>query len=184
KQNNSKADLNVLPSLKDCKIIGEILKRHLLKDNLSLFAPSPFIYMQKLCYTISRASDAKYVIRFKIDQQEVDFTLANFCSALRLPIPTSGKPFDQPFEFLIIARSLRNDLSSDKATFLELTDNLDTISEVLRRSDLPGILKKIDDALYVVVPKISIDANNVHLKDNLINIISQELATRVPKTIE
>ncbi|GJY52544.1 hypothetical protein Tco_0443391 [Tanacetum coccineum] len=56
--------------------------------------------------------------------------------------------------------------------------------KVLRMSDLPGILKKIDDALHVVVPKIFIDATNYHLKDNLPKIISQDLATRVPKMIE
>ncbi|GJV54457.1 hypothetical protein Tco_1450198, partial [Tanacetum coccineum] len=50
--------------------------------------------------------------------------------------------------------------------------------------DLPGILKKIDDALHIVVPKISIGATNDHLKDNLPKIISQDLATRVPNMIE
>ncbi|GKE98947.1 hypothetical protein Tco_0022298, partial [Tanacetum coccineum] len=62
-------------------------------------------------------------------------------------------------------RCFRNDLSSDKATFVELTDNQDTISEVLCMSDLSRILKKINDAIHVVVPKISIDATNDHLKD-------------------
>nr|GEZ82769.1 hypothetical protein [Tanacetum cinerariifolium] len=51
-------------------------------------------------------------------------------------------------------------------------------------SDLPGILKKIDDALHIADPKISIGATNDHLKDNLPKIISQDLATRVPNMIE
>nr|GFD24652.1 hypothetical protein [Tanacetum cinerariifolium] len=51
-------------------------------------------------------------------------------------------------------------------------------------SDLPGILKKIDDALHTADPKISIGATNDHLKDNLPKIISQDLATRVPNMIE
>nr|GEX86049.1 copia protein [Tanacetum cinerariifolium] len=247
---NSKADLNVLSCSKACKIIGEILKKYPLKDALTLSAPSPFIYMQQL-----RALDENKVIRFKIDQQEVDFTLANFRTALHLPSSTTTKPFDQPSEFLTIAsflrkigfvgelekltqlepwsskenleeivdddemtddddhinhtlikngktgsletrnekiqtqiatppRYFRNDLSSDMETFVELTYNHDTISEVLRKSDLPGILKKIDDALHVAVPKIFIDVTNDHLKDNLPKIISQYLATCVPKTIE
>nr|GEV92042.1 reverse transcriptase [Tanacetum cinerariifolium] len=45
-------------------------------------------------------------------------------------------------------RSFRNDLSLDKETFEELPDNQDTISEVIRNSDLPGILNKFDDALH------------------------------------
>ncbi|GJU29029.1 retrovirus-related pol polyprotein from transposon TNT 1-94 [Tanacetum coccineum] len=51
-------------------------------------------------------------------------------------------------------------------------------------SDLPRILKRIDYALHVVVPKISIDATNDHLKDNLPKIIFQDSATRVSKMIE
>ncbi|GJT03087.1 hypothetical protein Tco_0824256 [Tanacetum coccineum] len=81
-------------------------------------------------------------------------------------------------------RSFRNYLSSDKATFVELTDNHDTISVVLRTSDLPRILKKSNDALHVAVPKISISATNDHLKDTFLKIISQDLATRVPKMFE
>ncbi|GKA59629.1 hypothetical protein Tco_0758942 [Tanacetum coccineum] len=72
-------------------------------------------------------------------------------------------------------RSFRNYLSSDKATFVELTDNHDTISVVLRTSDLPRILKKSNDALHVAVPKISIIATNDHLKDTFLKIISQLL---------
>nr|GEX51098.1 signal peptide peptidase-like 2 [Tanacetum cinerariifolium] len=68
---NSKADLNVLPCLKACKIVSDILKKHPLKDALTLSTPSPFIYMQKLWHTTSRAPNEKEVIRFKIDQHEV-----------------------------------------------------------------------------------------------------------------
>nr|GEX93327.1 hypothetical protein [Tanacetum cinerariifolium] len=82
---NSKADLNALPCSKSCRIIGEILKKHPLKDALTLSAPSPTTYMQQFWYTVHRAPDEKEVIRFKIDQHEVDFTLDMFRTALRLP---------------------------------------------------------------------------------------------------
>ncbi|GJR69865.1 hypothetical protein Tco_0015930 [Tanacetum coccineum] len=78
---NSKAYLNVLPCLKACKIIGDILKKHPLKDALTLSAPSLFIYMQQLWYTISRALDEKEVIRFKIDRQKLKYT--NRCEVKR-----------------------------------------------------------------------------------------------------
>nr|GEV14995.1 hypothetical protein [Tanacetum cinerariifolium] len=51
-------------------------------------------------------------------------------------------------------------------------------------SDLTGIMKKSDDALYAVVPRITIVATNDHLKDDLLMIISRELATCVPNIIE
>ncbi|GKA44427.1 hypothetical protein Tco_0737151 [Tanacetum coccineum] len=81
-------------------------------------------------------------------------------------------------------RSIRSNLSLHKATFMELMDNQYTISEVLRMSDLLGITKKINDALYVALQRISIDVTNDHLKDNLQKMISQDLATHVPKMIE
>ncbi|GKE96602.1 hypothetical protein Tco_1581457, partial [Tanacetum coccineum] len=104
---NSKEDLNVLLCSKACKITSEILKKHPLKDALTLFAQSSYIYIQQLWYTISSAPNEKEVITFKIDQHEVDFTLANFRIVLRVPSPTSSKPFDQPSEFLTIASFLR-----------------------------------------------------------------------------
>ncbi|GJU49633.1 hypothetical protein Tco_1219188 [Tanacetum coccineum] len=266
-----------------------------------------------LNYTISRAPDEKEVIRFKIDQQEVDF-LANFCTELRPPSPTSAKPFNQSFELLTIASFLRKivqkvvrlpvdlliedirrteayqeyveeyarldvlmiqpslvmstqgthrtlsapsfvvpittsaeyelhpvntiqdliihriddaipteqgeqidegenvkaDMFTDTmmlsqlipGTNLEPRSNKKNLEEIIDEDDdmtdnddhidqkrkdgsnLPGILKKIDDALHVIVSKISIDATNDHLKDSLLKIISQDLATRIPKTIE
>ncbi|GKE17867.1 hypothetical protein Tco_1425444, partial [Tanacetum coccineum] len=88
-------------------------------------------------------------------------------------------------------RSFMNDLSLDKAKFVELTDNHDTISKVLRTSNLPGILKKIDDALHVGVPKISIDATNAYddpwtanydINDGV--FISEEADTKVMAEIQ
>ncbi|GJX55091.1 hypothetical protein Tco_0284988 [Tanacetum coccineum] len=81
-------------------------------------------------------------------------------------------------------RSPRINLSSDKEPLLELTDTQDMFSEVLRRSDLADIMQKIDDALCAAVPWIAIIATNEHLKDNLLVIFSQELATSVSKMIE
>nr|GEV85421.1 hypothetical protein [Tanacetum cinerariifolium] len=69
-------------------------------------------------------------------------------------------------------RSIRSDLSLDKAKFVQLTDTQDTSSEVLRKSYLKGIMKKINDAVYVAIPRISINATNDQLKDNLPKIIS------------
>nr|GFA55990.1 hypothetical protein [Tanacetum cinerariifolium] len=72
---NSKADLNALPCSKSSKIIGEILKKYHLKDYLNLSSTSPTIYMQQFWYTVHKVQDEKEVIRFKADQQDVDFTL-------------------------------------------------------------------------------------------------------------
>ncbi|GJW19959.1 hypothetical protein Tco_0027395 [Tanacetum coccineum] len=46
---NKKVDLDNLPSPAPCKIIEEILKRHYLKDALTLSASALVIYMQQMC---------------------------------------------------------------------------------------------------------------------------------------
>ncbi|GKC16472.1 hypothetical protein Tco_1013254 [Tanacetum coccineum] len=79
-----------------------------MNNDLTLSAPSPTIYMQQFWYTIYIVPEEKGVIRFKIDQQKVDFSLETFRTALRLPNQTSAKPFDQPFEFLTIALFLKS----------------------------------------------------------------------------
>nr|GFA39288.1 hypothetical protein [Tanacetum cinerariifolium] len=56
---------------------------------------------------LEEAPNEKEAIRFKIDQQNVDFTLANFRSALLLHSPILSNTFDQPSEFLTIAPFLR-----------------------------------------------------------------------------
>ncbi|GJY01290.1 hypothetical protein Tco_0359442 [Tanacetum coccineum] len=91
-----------------CEIIGEILKCHNLKDALTLFAPSPTIYLQQFWYTVYKVQDEKEAIRFKTDHQEVDFTLDTFCTVLLLPNQTSKKPFDQSPYFLAIAQFLKS----------------------------------------------------------------------------
>ncbi|GJX48917.1 hypothetical protein Tco_0275762 [Tanacetum coccineum] len=123
---------------------------------------------------------AALVISFKLIEVYIEhgFTAVN---SYERPPPQNEKmqtPIPTP------PGSIRTDLSSDMATFVELTNTHDIVSEVLRRSDLPRIMKKIDDALYAAVPRIAIGATNDHLKDNLPNIISRDLATRVPKMIE
>nr|GEY98950.1 hypothetical protein [Tanacetum cinerariifolium] len=104
-----------------------------------------------------------------LSQPILDTSLETWNEKMQTPIPTPP-------------RSFRNDLSLDKATFVELTESRYYLR--IRMSYLPGILKKINDALHVAVLKISIDATNDHLRDNILRIISQDLATRVPKVIE
>ncbi|GJR88869.1 hypothetical protein Tco_0212880 [Tanacetum coccineum] len=64
-----KVDLDSLPCPAPSMIIGEILKRHLLKDSLTFSSSAPIIYMQQLWYTLQLA-DSKEDFKFTIDQQE------------------------------------------------------------------------------------------------------------------
>ncbi|GJY39644.1 hypothetical protein Tco_0426008 [Tanacetum coccineum] len=89
-------------------------------------------------------------------------------------------------------RSPRINLSLDREPLLELTDTQDISSEFLCKSGLLGIMKKINDALYAVVPRIATATTNGLLKDNILvivraevpDIISQEFVVCVPKMIK
>nr|GEW56049.1 hypothetical protein [Tanacetum cinerariifolium] len=91
-----------------CKIIGEILKICNLKDELTLYALSPTIYLQQFWYIVYKVQDEKEVIRFKTDHPEVDFTLDTFRTVLLLPNQTLEKPFDQSPYFLTISQFLKS----------------------------------------------------------------------------
>ncbi|GJY01291.1 hypothetical protein Tco_0359443 [Tanacetum coccineum] len=89
-------------------------------------------------------------------------------------------------------RSPRINLSLDREPLLELTDIQDISFEFLFKSGLLGIMKKIDDALYAVLPRIATATTNGLLKDNILvivraevpYIISQEFVAHVPKMIK
>ncbi|GJY64109.1 hypothetical protein Tco_0465569 [Tanacetum coccineum] len=106
---NMKVDLDSLPCPAPSKIIGEIPKRHSLKDALTLSASASVIYMQQLWYTL-QLTDSKESFNFKLDQQDVEFTIADLHTLLNLPQATDNNQegfIDQPklmtiFEFLHI----------------------------------------------------------------------------------
>ncbi|GJZ78733.1 hypothetical protein Tco_0643570 [Tanacetum coccineum] len=52
---NERVDLNNLPSPAASKIIREMLKRHCLKDSLTLSTSTPVFYMQELWHTLQLA---------------------------------------------------------------------------------------------------------------------------------
>nr|GEW28607.1 hypothetical protein [Tanacetum cinerariifolium] len=82
---NIKVHLDSPPCHAPSKIIGEILKRHPLKDALTLSSLTPVIYMQQLCY-ILQLVDSKESFNLKLDQQQdVEFTTADLRTMLNLP---------------------------------------------------------------------------------------------------
>ncbi|GKA43757.1 hypothetical protein Tco_0736481 [Tanacetum coccineum] len=103
-------DLDSPPCHAPSKIIGVILKRHPLKDALTLFSSAPVIYMQQLYYTLQLVN-SKESFNSKLDQQQyVEFTMAYLRTMLNLPQATYNNHvgfIDPPelmtiFEFLSI----------------------------------------------------------------------------------
>ncbi|GJT76261.1 hypothetical protein Tco_0361004 [Tanacetum coccineum] len=61
-------------------------------------------------------------------------------------------------------------------------DSHATSSEVVRKSDLPAIMRQINDVLHEVVPKIAIVTTNGLMKDNLPRIVVEAVKTERAQT--
>ncbi|GKC85518.1 hypothetical protein Tco_1141235 [Tanacetum coccineum] len=59
-------------------MISEILKKRPLKDALTLYAPSPTIYLQQFWYTVHKVQDEKEVIIFKTEPRRLTSLLILF----------------------------------------------------------------------------------------------------------
>nr|GEZ24502.1 monodehydroascorbate reductase [Tanacetum cinerariifolium] len=89
-KSNSRAELDKIPVAKTCEIIAEILKHHPIRTALTTSATVPIVYMQQLWQTV-KLTDSNTIIRFKIDQHEVDFSLDTFRTVLQLPQATDNQ---------------------------------------------------------------------------------------------
>ncbi|GKC97816.1 hypothetical protein Tco_1168091 [Tanacetum coccineum] len=56
---------------------------------------------------VRMVQDEKDVIRFRIDQKQVDLSLNPFCTILQLPQATTQKPFVRPTDFMTIEKFLK-----------------------------------------------------------------------------
>ncbi|GKD31778.1 hypothetical protein Tco_1242556 [Tanacetum coccineum] len=89
-KSNSRAELNKISVPKTCDIIAEILKHHPIAPALTTSATVPIVYMQQFWQTV-KFDESKTIMRFKIDQHEVDFSLDTFRTVLQLPQATDNE---------------------------------------------------------------------------------------------
>ncbi|GKB06890.1 hypothetical protein Tco_0835123 [Tanacetum coccineum] len=89
-KSNSRAELNKIPFPKTCEIIAEILKHHPIAPALTTSATVPMVYIQQFWQTV-KFDESKTIMRFKIDQHEVDFFLDTFRTLLQLRQATDNE---------------------------------------------------------------------------------------------
>ncbi|GJV94575.1 DNA-directed DNA polymerase, partial [Tanacetum coccineum] len=99
---NSYVVLQSIPCLPECKIVGQILLDHPLGYALTATANVPAVYLQQFWKTVSKVHDTKDTIRFKLDAQEITYTVDMFRDALKLPVKTLDNPFITPVNIEII----------------------------------------------------------------------------------
>ncbi|GKB06067.1 hypothetical protein Tco_0834300, partial [Tanacetum coccineum] len=79
-----------------CKIARQILFDHPLSYALTATAYVPSIYLQQFWKTVGKVLDTEDTIRFKLDIQEIVYTVDMFCSTLNLLVKTTANPFIAP----------------------------------------------------------------------------------------
>ncbi|GKA33191.1 hypothetical protein Tco_0719558 [Tanacetum coccineum] len=76
-----------------CSTLGQILLDHPLSYALTATTDVPAMYLQQFWKTVSKVPDTKDTIRFKLDTQEIVYTVDMFRDTLKLPMETLDNPF-------------------------------------------------------------------------------------------
>ncbi|GKD11117.1 protein plastid transcriptionally active 12, chloroplastic, partial [Tanacetum coccineum] len=99
---NNYVVLQSIPCSLECKIVGQILLDHPLSCALTTTADVPAVYLQQFWKTVSKVPDTKDTIIFKLDIQEIVYTVDMFCDTLKLPVETPNNPFIVPVNIEVI----------------------------------------------------------------------------------
>ncbi|GJV60122.1 hypothetical protein Tco_1466222 [Tanacetum coccineum] len=84
-----------IPCYPECKIVRKILLDHPLRYAMIATADVPAVYLQQFWKT-------EDTIIFKLDNQEIFYTIDMFCNTLQLPVETLENPFVVPANIEII----------------------------------------------------------------------------------
>ncbi|GJS52480.1 hypothetical protein Tco_0625842 [Tanacetum coccineum] len=99
---NNYAMLQSIPCSPECKIVGQILLDHPLSYALTTTADVLAVYLQQFSKIVSKVLDTKDTIRFKLDTQNIVYTIDMFLDTLQLLVETLDNPFVAPVNIEII----------------------------------------------------------------------------------
>ncbi|GJR47147.1 retrovirus-related pol polyprotein from transposon TNT 1-94 [Tanacetum coccineum] len=91
-----------IPCSPECKIVGQILLDYPLSYALTATADVPAVYLQQFWKTVSKLPNTKDTIKFKLDTQDITYTMDMFHDTLHLPVETPDNPFVAPVNIEII----------------------------------------------------------------------------------
>ncbi|GJY32620.1 retrovirus-related pol polyprotein from transposon TNT 1-94 [Tanacetum coccineum] len=80
----------------DCKSVGQILLDHPLSYALTATIDVPAMYLQQFWKIVHKVPDTKDTIIFKLDTQEITYTVDMFRDTLKLPVETLDNLFITP----------------------------------------------------------------------------------------
>ncbi|GJT36087.1 retrovirus-related pol polyprotein from transposon TNT 1-94 [Tanacetum coccineum] len=82
-----------IPCSPECKIVRKILLDHPLCYALTATVDVPAVYLQQFWQIVYKVPDTKDTIRFKLNTQEITYTVDMFHYTFKLPMETSYNPF-------------------------------------------------------------------------------------------
>ncbi|GJR12974.1 hypothetical protein Tco_0795626 [Tanacetum coccineum] len=85
-----------------CNDLEPILIDHPLRYALTATTDVPVVYLQQFWKTVSKVSDTKDTIRFKLDTQEITYTMDMFRDTLHFPVETPDNLFIAPVNIEVI----------------------------------------------------------------------------------
>ncbi|GJS34052.1 hypothetical protein Tco_0532434 [Tanacetum coccineum] len=114
------AVLQSIPCSSECKIVGKILLDHPLSYALTATADVPAVYLQQFWKTVRKVPDTEDTIIFKLDSQEIIYTVDMFCDTLQLPVETPDNPFVAPVNIEVFNRCLTTRTSGHDQTKINI----------------------------------------------------------------
>ncbi|GKA62394.1 hypothetical protein Tco_0761913 [Tanacetum coccineum] len=82
--------------------LGKILLDHPLSYALTAITDVLVVYLLQFWKTVSKVPDTKDTIKFKLDTQEITYTVDMFRDTLHLPVETPDNPFIAPVNIKVI----------------------------------------------------------------------------------
>ncbi|GKA14080.1 hypothetical protein Tco_0693726 [Tanacetum coccineum] len=82
--------------------MGQILLDHPISYAFTATADVPVVYLQQFWKPVSKVPETKDTIRFKLNTQEIVYTVDMFCDTLKLLVETPYNPFIAPVNIKII----------------------------------------------------------------------------------
>ncbi|GKB43394.1 hypothetical protein Tco_0888336 [Tanacetum coccineum] len=93
---NNYAILSNILCLKECKIADNLLVDHPLSYALTATADVLAVHLQQFWKTVKPVVNANETIQFKVDRQEITYTIDMFRDTLKLLVETPTHPFIAP----------------------------------------------------------------------------------------
>ncbi|GJT50992.1 retrovirus-related pol polyprotein from transposon TNT 1-94 [Tanacetum coccineum] len=151
---NNYVVLQRIPCSPECKIVGQILLNHPLSYALTATADVSAVYLQQFWKTVSKVPDTKDTFKFKLNSQEIVYTMDMFRDTLH---HTSQHQ-------VVLAVSLPERLKADKTVFAAVLAVLVTgASQSRQHGNLQSSQKRSSRKISEIV-KAKVERKSIALK--------------------